>query len=114
MRAMFCLRLLAVVGVLDIGMQGSAAQETGGSAYMKYGCFQCHGYVGQGGGAGLRIAPNPMPYEDFVDIVRRPYGVMPAYSPNVLSDQVIAQIYAYLESVPEPPSLDDIPLLQLD
>lgn len=55
-----------------------------------------------------------MPYEDFVDVVRRPYNVMPAYSPKVLSDQTMAEIYAYLESIPEPPPLDAIPLLQLD
>lgn len=115
MKKKMCSWVLVLTGVLGYGIQGSNAQESAGqSAYEIYGCFQCHGYVGQGSFAGLRLAPNPMPYEDFVDVVRRPYNVMPAYSPKVLSDQTMAEIYAYLESIPEPPPLDAIPLLQLD
>jgi len=79
--------------------------------FIKYGCDQCHGGVGQGGAAGLRLAPEPLPFEDFADIVRRPYGVMPAYSPQVLNDIDIEAIHAYLVSIPQPPALRDIPLL---
>ena len=91
-----------------------SAQAQKASTYLQFGCDQCHGRVGQGGAAGLRLAPDPLPYEDFADIVRRPYGVMPAYSPNVISDADLAAIYSYLEAIPEPPSIDVIPLLQLD
>jgi len=36
---------------------------------------------------------------------------MPAYSPNVLSDEKLRQIYEYVRSVPEPPAVEDIPAL---
>jgi len=90
------------------------AQDNSDATYLQFGCDQCHGRVGQGSGAGLRLAPGPLEFEDFADIVRRPYGVMPAYSPKVLSDDDLARIHAYLSSIPEPPSLDAIPLLQLN
>ena len=42
---------------------------------------------------------------------RRHTNLMPAYSPNVLSDEKLRQIYEYVRSVPEPPALEDIPEL---
>ncbi len=97
-----------------IYVSGLSAQAQNASTYLQFGCDQCHGRVGQGGAAGLRLAPDPLAYEDFADIVRRPYGVMPAYSPNVVNDADLAAIYAYLASIPEPPALDAIPLLRFD
>ena len=91
-----------------------AHAQSDGHTYLQFGCDQCHGRVGQGSGAGLRLAPAPLEFEDFADIVRRPYGVMPAYSPKVLSDEQLGRIHAYLSGIPEPPALDAIPLLQLD
>ncbi len=37
---------------------------------------------------------------------------MPPYSPKVLSDQDIADIYAFLQSLPVPPNPKDISILQ--
>jgi len=82
--------------------------------YSAYGCAQCHGNVGQGGAAGPRIAPDSLPYAAFRDVIRRPYGVMPAYSPRVLSREGLLQIYNYVQSIAPPPELKDIPALQLD
>ena len=73
------------------------------SVYLQFGCDQCHGMVGQGGGAGLRLAPDPLEYDDFADIVRRPYGVMPAYSPKVLSEEDMAARKAQWQP-PAPPA----------
>jgi hypothetical protein len=33
---------------------------------------------------------------------------MPAYSPNVLSDEQLRQIWEFVRNVPEPPALEDI------
>jgi mono/diheme cytochrome c family protein len=72
--------------------------DNGKQLYGKYGCFECHGWEGQGGYAGVRIAPNPIPYAAFVRYVRTPRGVMPPYSEKLLkSDQDLADIYAYLK-----------------
>jgi hypothetical protein len=38
---------------------------------------------------------------------------MPPYTTKVLPDQDLADIYAFLLSVPPPPALDSIPLLAL-
>jgi mono/diheme cytochrome c family protein len=75
--------------------------------FVRYGCYQCHGYEGQGGEA-LRIAPSPYPFEAFGAKVRKPANEMPAYAPEVLSDADLQALYRYVRAVPEPPA--DLPL----
>ena len=92
--------------------QGSA--ERGKKVYQEKWCHSCHGTVGQGGerGAGPRIAPNPFPYEAFVMQTRRPRANMPRYPVEVLSDQEMADIYAYVSSIKPGPAAKDLPLLR--
>src|SRR5262252_5670177 len=74
---------------------GDAAN--GKRIYMAVGCYQCHGTVGQGSRpTGPHLAPNPLSYEAFAAIVRRPVNAMPPYTAAVLSDQDLDDIYAYL------------------
>jgi len=81
---------------------GDAAN--GKRVYMADGCYQCHGTVGQGSRpTGPHIAPNPLPYEAFAAQVRRPVNAMPPYTTVVLSEQDLADIYAYLVTVPHLP-----------
>ena len=87
---------------------GDAAN--GKTAYIKTGCYQCHGFVGQGGAAG-KLAPNPMPYEAFANYVRTTNRAMPPYSEQILSDNELADIYSYVESIPAGPDYKSIPLL---
>jgi ubiquinol-cytochrome c reductase cytochrome c subunit len=91
---------------------GDAAR--GKSLYMKNMCYTCHGTVGQGGerGSGGRIAPNPFPWEAFAHAVRRPRDVMPRYAVEHVSDQDLADIYAYVASIKPGPKASDIPLLK--
>src|SRR6516164_322503 len=63
--------------------------------FVRYGCYQCHGYEGQGGEA-LRIAPSPYPFEAFAAKVRKPANEMPAYAPDVLSDADLQALYRYV------------------
>jgi mono/diheme cytochrome c family protein len=74
--------------------------QRGHQIFMQDGCYECHGTVGQGGAAGPRIAPEPMPVEAIIAYLRRPAGQMPPFSPKVLSDDEIRDIHAYLSSVP--------------
>jgi len=92
--------------------QGSP--ERGKKLYMEKLCYSCHGTVGQGGerGAGPKIAPNPFPYEAFAMQTRRPRGGMPRYPVEFLSDQEMADIYAYVVSIKPAPAAKDIPLLR--
>ena len=92
--------------------QGSA--ERGHKVYQDMGCYACHGTVGQGGerGAGPKLAPNPFPYEAFAHQTRRPRANMPRYPAEFLSDQQLADIYAYVASIKPGPAAKDIPLLR--
>ena len=85
----------------------------GRALYESHQCWQCHGYEGQGSVAGVRIAPTLYPYEAFAVLVRHT-NLMPAYSPNVLSDEQLRLIYAFVQSIPEPPPLDEILELNFD
>jgi mono/diheme cytochrome c family protein len=92
--------------------QGSV--ERGRATFLVMGCHACHGTVGQGGerGAGPKLAPNPFPYEAFAFQVRRPRSSMPRYPVEHLTDQQLADIYAYVASIKPGRSAKDIPLLQ--
>ena len=85
--------------------------------YTRYGCYQCHGREGQGGGptgasnTGPRVGPNPIPFARFVSYLRKPTGEMPPYTARVVSDQEIADMYAFLQSQPRPMPLQSIPLI---
>lgn len=93
--------------------QDSADAGQGQALYESHQCWQCHGYQGQGGSAGVRIAPTLYPFEAFSRLVRHT-NLMPAYSPNVLSDENLRLIWEYVRSVPQPPPLEDIPELNFE
>lgn len=87
--------------------------EEGRKLFVSYGCYQCHGYEGQGSSAtGPRLGPRPAPYAYFSNYVRRPTNQMPPYTDKVVSDTDLANIYAFLQSRPAPPAVDNIPLLK--
>ena len=84
----------------------------GQELYTTNGCYQCHGYEGQGASStGPRIAPNPIAFNRFMDQVYDPRDLMPRYPREYLSQQDLADIYAYLQSIPAPPDPAQIPLL---
>jgi mono/diheme cytochrome c family protein len=87
--------------------------ETGKKIFMKDGCYECHGREGQGAaqGSGPRIGPPQRFIRPFINYVRQPTGQMPPFTTAVISDQELADIYAYLQSRPRPASSKDIPLL---
>jgi mono/diheme cytochrome c family protein len=104
---------LAVVASLALGSGAAlaASAENGKLAYTKYGCWQCHGTVGQGSSTGPKLAPDPMPQETFVSFVRTTNRAMPPYREPVLPNEDLADIYAYLQSVPKAADYKTIPLL---
>ncbi len=86
--------------------------ENGSKIYVSYGCYECHGYAGQGSTrSGPRIAPDPIPLAVFTYIVREPPDQMPGYSEKVMSDEEIADVYAFLKTIPQPPDVESIPEL---
>src|SRR5262245_45255788 len=107
---------MTTILVLLLLAQTPANAEKGKATYMKIGCYTCHGTMGQGG-AGARLAPNPLAAPAFINYVRKGgpnhnfLGGMPAYAPSIISDADLADIRAYLASIPAPPPVKSIPLL---
>src|SRR5689334_7655198 len=91
---------------------GDAAK--GKAAFMKYGCWQCHGTEGQGSAitsAGKVLAPDPLPFDTFSAFLRSTNAAMPPYSDKILPNADVADIHAYLSSIPKPKDVKSIPLL---
>jgi mono/diheme cytochrome c family protein len=90
--------------------QGDAA--SGGKLFVDRACWQCHGLAAQGGGiAGPRLAGRVQVWAAFAAYVRRPTEEMIPYTPNVLSDEELADIFAWLRSLPPPPELQSLRVL---
>jgi mono/diheme cytochrome c family protein len=90
--------------------QGNAAN--GRKLFVSFGCYQCHGYEAQGGSAGPRLAPRPIPYAQLMKYVRHPTNEMPPFTEKIVKDSELTDIYAFLRAQPAPPDVDKIPLLK--
>ncbi len=87
------------------------AQETpkgdaknGEMLFKRNGCYQCHGTQGAGASTGPAIGQKPtaIPWVVFSNEVRNPVDQMPPYSSKVVSDQELADIFAYTLTFPGP------------
>jgi mono/diheme cytochrome c family protein len=112
------MRYARIIGpaVLSVGLALgqpalAASAEKGRIAFVQHGCWQCHGFQGQGGVAGAKIAPDPIAQEAFTAFVRGTNRFMPPYPEAILSNEDLADIYAYLESIPKAADYKSIPLL---
>jgi mono/diheme cytochrome c family protein len=106
------LLLLACFAVSAFAQTKPGDTENGHRLFERDGCYQCHGHVGQGGLAGPRLAQTKLPLTAFAAFVRNPPSSgMPPFRAKVLSDQELADIYAYIKTFPEPKPVKDIPLL---
>jgi ubiquinol-cytochrome c reductase cytochrome c subunit len=84
----------------------------GKAAFMRYGCYECHGTVAQGNYMGIpHLAPHALPYAAINAYIRKPAGQMPSYSVAILPDKDVADIAAFLASIPVGKKPADIPLL---
>lgn len=126
-KLVMALAALAVSGFLcgTVAAQTNSAPsgdaKHGNTVYVVQGCYECHGYQGQGNGrrglgggggdVGPIIAPKPPAWTAFIKQVRTPRQIMPTYSTNILSDKDAADIYAYLLSIPDAKDPKAIPLL---
>jgi mono/diheme cytochrome c family protein len=97
----------------DAPPPGDAAN--GKMVYLADGCFTCHGRAGQGGaynGPAPSLAKTELPFEGFKMQIRDPAKDMPAYSQAVMSDQQIADIFAFVRSLPGKRDPKDIAILK--
>jgi mono/diheme cytochrome c family protein len=110
--AALCTGAFAAAQAQDASPSGDAAK--GKKIFLTIGCFTCHGRSGQGGaynGPAPILAHTMLPFDGFKGQIRNPADDMPAFPPAVLSDQDIADIYAFVETLPGAGSAKDHPIL---
>ena len=115
------LMLVAVAPARDVVAQQNAGggqsapkgdAKAGQQLYTSIGCWECHGSQAQGGAVtGPRLAHTALPFAAVLQQLRVPQNAMPPYEPASVSDEGVANIYAWLESLPAPQSAASIPLL---
>src|SRR3954462_16019111 len=113
---MFRVALAAYAAGMVLGHGSALAADAakGKAAFMKYGCWQCHGFEGQGSAVtslGKVLAPDPLPWDTFSAFGRSTNRAMPPYSEQVLPNEDLADIHAYLSSIPKTKDYKSIPLL---
>ncbi len=105
---------LAACAAVSGSAHADGDAQKGKVAFIKNGCWQCHDFAGEGSIAtsnGRVIARTAIPLDAFKAFVRTSNGPMPPFRPEILSDQDLDDIYAYLQSLPLPKQASDIPLL---
>jgi ubiquinol-cytochrome c reductase cytochrome c subunit len=101
--------LLALISATSAHAQKAA---DGKRLYEDYGCYQCHGRVGQGAMAtGPALAATRATYAAFSAYVRAPARIMPPYSAEILSEENLRSIFAYVGQMPPPRPAAQIPAL---
>ena len=80
----------------------------GQSLFFEMGCNVCHGDRGEGL-VGPTIAQTIVPLERVIQQYREPLEAMTAFPEDQISDDQIADIYAWLETVERPPEAAVIP-----
>ncbi len=86
--------------------------QNGRKLFAADGCYQCHGYEAQGAATGPRLGPKPIAFAQFQKYVRSPTGQMPPYTIKSIPDRDLADIYAFLQSLPTPPAVEGIAVLK--
>jgi ubiquinol-cytochrome c reductase cytochrome c subunit len=103
----------ALMASTALAVEAPKGDATKGKAnFDRVGCYQCHGFRGQGGREGPRIAdPVPLAWPAFQAWVRTTSGDMPPYTEKVLPEQDLVDIYAYMQAVPKAPDHKTIAII---
>lgn len=87
----------ALVQVASTAPAGTA--EAGKGFWDAQWCQRCHGANAEGG-YGPDLAGRGLTFEQAFRAIRQPWGVMPAYTTQQVSDQTVADLVAYFNSLP--------------
>src|SRR5499427_11043271 len=102
-----------VAAVLAQTVAPAGDAKNGKKLFAADGCYQCHGYEAQGAApTGPRLGPKPLACAQFSKLVRQPIGQMPPYTVKSLPDKDLADIYAFVQSLPAPPEASSIAVLR--
>jgi mono/diheme cytochrome c family protein len=100
---------LVLAGIASAQQAGNA--DNGKKLFASKGCWECHGYAGQGSRDGAKLAATVLNEQAFMRYVRKPTGAMPAFVDKILPDSELRDIYAYVKTLPAPKAVKDVPLL---
>jgi mono/diheme cytochrome c family protein len=110
---LFALTLPASTAAFAQSKELTGSVDKGQAIFVKNGCYQCHGRIGQGGIAGARLMQTKLSQAGFIGFVRNPPpSSMPQFRAKIMSDQELVDVYAYIKSIPAPMAAKDIPLLR--
>jgi mono/diheme cytochrome c family protein len=113
----------AIVAAMSLGAFGApaCAQDApagdavnGKRVYLAAGCMYCHGRAGQGGAMNYPAPPlakTELPLDGLKGVLRQSLRDMPAYIEAVLPDKDVADIYAFLQTLPGRRPAKDIAIL---
>jgi len=90
--------------VLELSVSAEIGNaEVGLTVWESQDCAECHGADAEGtpGTLNIGIANTSLLFEEFVAKVRRGPADMTAYSPRQISDEDLAHVYAWLQSLDE-------------
>jgi mono/diheme cytochrome c family protein len=93
--------LFAFTASLALAQTGDPV--SGQDLWAQNNCKSCHGANGEGAYAGPRAGDGKTAAE-WIAQVRQPRDQMPAYRPDQVTDQVIADMQAYMQTLPKPES----------
>lgn len=101
MRLMLIALVLSVplVQVDIVSAQGNAEAGKKLWASADARCRDCHGVEAEGA-YGPDLAGRQLSFDQFRRAIRRPWGVMPAFPEDQHSEQELADLYAYSQSLP--------------
>ena len=109
MKLIFISALLPILAAAQSTSSGNV--DNGKRLFQSKGCWECHGFAGQGGRDGARIGATSLTLQGVIRYVRKPAGAMPALTDKVITYQELTDIYAYLKSLPPVKAAKDVPLL---
>ena len=104
------LLLASLAAAILMAQTPTGDAKHGKELFLNYACYSCHSFDGHGG-AGARLVPMPLNQAAFIAFVRNA-GRMPSYSSKVIPDDKLADIYAYIKTLPTSPDAKNIPLIQ--
>jgi mono/diheme cytochrome c family protein len=107
--------LLTAAFIAASSIGASAQDAPPGDAANGRRVYLADGRAGQGGaynGPAPVLAKTAMPFEGFKMQIRNPSNDMPAYSEAVMSDKEIADMFAFVQSLPGRRDAKDIAILK--
>jgi len=99
--ALFLLSVLQAGRAVAAPAPQTGTVEAGKIVWEQKMCSFCHGHEGQGA-FGPDLAGRKLTLAQFTRAVRQPWGIMPKFGDQQISDQNLADLHAFLSSEPPP------------